>query len=223
MDSCNGSPRSFSLVLPLLFCTGLSVYLLTSKMESYDEGSFFPHAAPAPTPVTTLSGSIHLASSRTTTQTPLHAEPRWHLRGQAPSIALTASSYKTRNLTSSPPVPQVPTPSTNSCHLFPRPPAPSLSDPTDSSSHHLHTSAVSGLLLPSRCGKKHHVRTTKSKKASKPRGKTHHGLLEGQVPDQCLRENSFHVRPVPSPLISTQTSPCCPYRESSPTPGHSGS
>ena len=40
-------------------------------------------------------------------------------------------------------------PPTSSCHLFHRPPGPSLSDPADSSSHHLRTSAVSALLLPS--------------------------------------------------------------------------
>ena len=37
VDSCNGSPRSSSLVLPLLSGTGFSVYLLTSNTESCDE------------------------------------------------------------------------------------------------------------------------------------------------------------------------------------------
>ena len=34
VDSCNGFPSSSSLVLPLLFGTGFSVYLLTSNTES---------------------------------------------------------------------------------------------------------------------------------------------------------------------------------------------
>ena len=37
MDSCCGSHRSSSLVLPLLSGTGFSVYLLTSNTESCDE------------------------------------------------------------------------------------------------------------------------------------------------------------------------------------------
>ena len=37
MDSCSGSPRSSSLILPLLSSTGCSVYLLTSNTESCDE------------------------------------------------------------------------------------------------------------------------------------------------------------------------------------------
>ena len=37
LDSCNGSPRSSSLVLPLLSVAGFSVYLLTSNTESCDE------------------------------------------------------------------------------------------------------------------------------------------------------------------------------------------
>ena len=37
VDSCNGSPRSSSLVLPLLSGTGFSVYLMTSNAESCDE------------------------------------------------------------------------------------------------------------------------------------------------------------------------------------------
>ena len=37
VESCSGSPRSSSLVLPLLSCTGFSVYLLTSNTESCDE------------------------------------------------------------------------------------------------------------------------------------------------------------------------------------------
>ena len=37
MDSCKGSPRSSSLVLPLLSGTGFSVYLLTPNTESCDE------------------------------------------------------------------------------------------------------------------------------------------------------------------------------------------
>ena len=36
MDSCSGSPRSSSLVLPLLSGTGFSVYLLTSNTEPCD-------------------------------------------------------------------------------------------------------------------------------------------------------------------------------------------
>ena len=36
-DSCSGSSRSSSLVLPLLSGTGFSVYLLTSNTESCDE------------------------------------------------------------------------------------------------------------------------------------------------------------------------------------------
>ena len=37
VESCSGSPRSSSLVLPLLSCTGFSVYLLTSITESCGE------------------------------------------------------------------------------------------------------------------------------------------------------------------------------------------
>ena len=37
VDSCSGSPRSSSLVLSLLSCTGFSMYLLTSNTESCDE------------------------------------------------------------------------------------------------------------------------------------------------------------------------------------------
>ena len=37
VDSCSGSHRSSPLVLPLLSCTGFSVYLLTSNTESCDE------------------------------------------------------------------------------------------------------------------------------------------------------------------------------------------
>ena len=37
VDSCSGSPRSSSLVLPLLSGTGFSVYLLSSNTESCDE------------------------------------------------------------------------------------------------------------------------------------------------------------------------------------------
>ena len=37
VDSCNGFPRSSSLVPPLLSRTGFSVYLLTSNSESCDE------------------------------------------------------------------------------------------------------------------------------------------------------------------------------------------
>ena len=37
MDSCRGSPRRSSLVLPLLSGTGFSMYLLTSNTESCDE------------------------------------------------------------------------------------------------------------------------------------------------------------------------------------------
>ena len=35
--SCSGSPRSSPLVLPLLSCTGFSVYLLFSNTEPCDE------------------------------------------------------------------------------------------------------------------------------------------------------------------------------------------
>ena len=37
VDSCSGSSRSSSLALPLLACTGFSVYLFTSQTESCDE------------------------------------------------------------------------------------------------------------------------------------------------------------------------------------------
>ena len=37
VDSCNGSPRSSSLELPLLPGTGFSVFLLTLSTESCDE------------------------------------------------------------------------------------------------------------------------------------------------------------------------------------------
>ena len=37
VDSCNGSHRNSSLVLPVLSGTGFSVYLLTSNTESCDE------------------------------------------------------------------------------------------------------------------------------------------------------------------------------------------
>ena len=37
VDSCSGSPRSSSFVLPLLSCNGFSLYLLTSNTESFDE------------------------------------------------------------------------------------------------------------------------------------------------------------------------------------------
>ena len=73
---------------------------------------------------------------------------------------------------------------------------------------------------PPHYGKRLHVRTTKSeKRQNRVEGHT----MVGLVPDQCLRKNSSHVRPVRFPLISTQTSPCCPDRESSLTLGHSGS
>ena len=39
VDSCSGSPRSSSVVLPLLSGAGFSVYLLTSNTESCDEDS----------------------------------------------------------------------------------------------------------------------------------------------------------------------------------------
>ena len=37
VNSCSGSPRSSSLVLPLLSGTGFSAYLLISQTESCDE------------------------------------------------------------------------------------------------------------------------------------------------------------------------------------------
>ena len=37
VDSCSGSPRSSSLVLPLLSHAGFSVYLLTSNAQFCDE------------------------------------------------------------------------------------------------------------------------------------------------------------------------------------------
>ena len=37
VDSRSVSPRSSPLILPLLSCTGFSVYLLTSNTESCDE------------------------------------------------------------------------------------------------------------------------------------------------------------------------------------------